>query len=532
MRRLAVLLGVFLVVTGLGALVAPAASAHPLGNFTVNQYSGLVVRPDGLRVDYVLDLAELPTFQYRTTEIDADHDGAVAPAELAAWSRRTCGTVAAGIDVRADGRGRPVSVSRSAGELRPGTAGLPTLRVECTFAAPGALDGVRRVEYRSGAFADRVGWREVTAAGDRMTVRADVPTGSVSHRLTAYPADLLTSPLDVRAATLAVRAGGPPLAGGPADLPATASSRGVDALTRAFTDFVGRPRLGVGVGMVAVLLSVLLGAAHAFAPGHGKTVMAAYLVGERGAFRQAATVAGTVTVTHTAGVLVLGAVLTTAVALAPTQLYAWLGVASGLMLAGVGATLLGRALRGRQVFAAAHKHGPAHADGNPHGHAHPHPHPHAHPYPHPHAHPHPHPHAHPHGPAEPHAHPHPHGPAEPRSPEHPPAAAPPIRRAGLLVLGFAGGLVPSPSAVVVLLGAVALGRTWFGIVLVAGYGLGMAITLAGLGYVLARWGRALDRRGGPVPRLRRALPLATASLVVCVGLVIAAQAGVVLASGS
>ncbi|MCW2609877.1 MAG: hypothetical protein JWM15_1123, partial [Cryptosporangiaceae bacterium] len=111
-------------------------------------------------------------------------------------------------------------------------------------------------------------------------------------------------------------------------------------------------------------------------------------------------------------------------------------------------------------------------------------------------------------------------------------AAPPIRRAGLLVLGFAGGLVPSPSAVVVLLGAVALGRTWFGIVLVAGYGLGMAITLAGLGYVLARWGRALDRRGGPVPRLRRALPLATASLVVCVGLVIAAQAGVVLASGS
>jgi nickel/cobalt exporter len=511
-RRLAVLLGVFLVVTGLGALVAPAASAHPLGNFTVNQYSGLVVRPDGLRVDYVLDLAELPTFQYRTTEIDADHDGAVAPAELAAWSRRTCGTVAAGIDVRADGRGRPVSVSRSAGELRPGTAGLPTLRVECTFAAPGALDGVRRVEYRSGAFADRVGWREVTAAGDRMTVRADVPTGSVSHRLTAYPADLLTSPLDVRAATLAVRAGGPPLAGGPADLPATASSRGVDALTRAFTDFVGRPRLGVGVGMVAVLLSVLLGAAHAFAPGHGKTVMAAYLVGERGAFRQAATVAGTVTVTHTAGVLVLGAVLTTAVALAPTQLYAWLGVASGLMLAGVGATLLGRALRGRQVFAAAHKHGPAHADG------HPHPHGPAHP--------------HPHGPAHPHAHPHPHGPAEPRSPEHPPAAAPPIRRAGLLVLGFAGGLVPSPSAVVVLLGAVALGRTWFGIVLVAGYGLGMAITLAGLGYVLARWGRALDRRGGPVPRLRRALPLATASLVVCVGLVIAAQAGVVLASGS
>jgi ABC-type nickel/cobalt efflux system permease component RcnA len=107
----------------------------------------------------------------------------------------------------------------------------------------------------------------------------------------------------------------------------------------------------------------------------------------------------------------------------------------------------------------------------------------------------------------------------------------PIRRGGLLAMGFAGGLVPSPSAVVVLLGAVALGRTWFGILLVAGYGLGMAVTLAGLGYLLARWGRVLDRRrtGGPaLAWARRTLPLATASLVVLIGLVIAVQAGAVL----
>jgi nickel/cobalt exporter len=524
-RRLAVLVAVFLAVTALGAVAAPAASAHPLGNFTVNQYSGLVVRPDGLRVDYVLDLAELPTFQYRP-EIDADHDGTASPAELTAWSRRTCGMVAAGVRASADGRALTASVGRATGEFRPGTAGLPTLRVQCGFAVPGALDGVRRVEYRSGALTDRVGWREVTAVGDRMTVRGDVPRDTVSHRLTAYPADLLSSPPDVRAATLDLTAGGPALrAAGTADAPASASARGVDALTRAFTDFVGRPRLGVGVGVLAVLLSVLLGAAHAFAPGHGKTVMAAYLIGGRGRFRQAATVAGTVTVTHTAGVLVLGAVLTTAVALAPTRLYAWLGVTSGLLLATLGATMVGRVVRGRGALAGLQ------------GHSHPHPHPHGDTHPHPHPHPHPHgdthPHPHPHGDTHPHSHSH----GRSRGPggaEHAHSTAPPIRRAGLLAMGFIGGLVPSPSAVVVLLGAVALGRTWFGIVLVVGYGLGMAITLAGLGYLLARFGSALQRRGSGSATvwLRRSLPLVTASLILVVGLGIAAQAGIVLATSS
>jgi ABC-type nickel/cobalt efflux system permease component RcnA len=112
----------------------------------------------------------------------------------------------------------------------------------------------------------------------------------------------------------------------------------------------------------------------------------------------------------------------------------------------------------------------------------------------------------------------------------PAVAAPPIRKAALLTMGFVGGLVPSPSAVVVLLGAVALGRTWFGVVLVAGYGVGMALTLAGLGYLLARCGGLLERRAsGPTAvRLGQALPVITAALVVLVGFGIAAQAGAVL----
>jgi ABC-type nickel/cobalt efflux system permease component RcnA len=366
----------------------------------------------------------------------------------------------------------PVTVGTATAAFRPGTAGLETLRLGCTLTAPGTA---HRLDYRTTAYADRVGWREVTAVGDRTTVRADVPRDSVSRRLTRYPADLLTSPLDVRSARLDVRPGGPPLEHGGAG-GVVASSRGVDALTVAFTDLVGRPQLSLGIGLLALVLAVVLGGAHAFAPGHGKTVMAAYLVGQRGSFRQAAIVAATVTITHTAGVLVLGVVLTTAVVLAPTRVYAWLGVASGLLLVTVGATLVCRVRRGRTD----HHH-------HDHDHASPHEHTHA-------------------------------------------TSGLPVRRSGLLAMGFVGGLVPSPSAVVVLLGAVALGRSWFGVLLVVGYGAGMALTLTGLGYLLARCGRALERsgRGRTVAWLGRTLPVATASLVVVVGLVIALQAGGVL----
>jgi len=104
----------------------------------------------------------------------------------------------------------------------------------------------------------------------------------------------------------------------------------------------------------------------------------------------------------------------------------------------------------------------------------------------------------------------------------------PLSRRALVVLGFAGGLVPSPSAVVVLLGAVALGHAWFGVLLVLAYGVGMAGTLTGVGLLLVRARRTVDRRraattpGWPA-RAGRFMPLATASLIVAVGLVVAAQ---------
>ena len=115
--------------------------------------------------------------------------------------------------------------------------------------------------------------------------------------------------------------------------------RGIDRRTRSFTDLVAARRLTVAFGLAAIGLALLLGSIHALAPGHGKTVMAAYIVGERGTWRHAAVIGLSVTATHTAGVVALGVILTTTTVAAPERLYPWFGLMSGLLLAGIGVTL-------------------------------------------------------------------------------------------------------------------------------------------------------------------------------------------------
>jgi nickel/cobalt transporter (NicO) family protein len=579
---------------GLLAAGAAPAAAHPLGNFTVNAYSGLRVGPDRLAVDYVVDMAEIPTFQTRQA-VDADHDGTVSPAEAATWRDRECPRLAAGLRAVLDGQPVALAVTGSALSFPDGVGGLETLRLECALAAPlpAPRQAGRSLTYTDANHQGRVGWREITAVGDRATLDStDVPTTSTSARLTAYPEDQLSSPLDQRTATLRFHPGGPPApvdpgpsaadgtahenpasrceaprrgsvadgeegcaalstapgsgngqagpgtgagnspvgpgtgAGNSPVGPGTAAANGeagpgtaagngedgtgagygdgasagsgrggVDRATAAFTELVGERSLSPGFAVVALLLAVGLGAAHALAPGHGKTVMAAYLVGLRGTLRQAATIGATVTLTHTAGVLLLGLVLTTSRAVASERVYPWLGLASGLLLAVVGVGLFVRARTGHHHPHEGGEHGhwrraadPLRADPDP-------------------------------GEAEhPHGHDHHHDHAHPR----------PLGRRGLVALGLAGGLVPSPSAVVVLLGGMALGQAWFGVALVLAYGLGMAATLTGVGLLLAHLRTRMDRRlhlpaGSLLARAGRLLPAVTASVIVAVGLALAAN---------
>ena len=467
-----------LVAVTLGALAwlvlgASPASAHPLGNFTTNTYAGLVVRPDGVAVDYVVDLAEVPTLQARR------------------HGPPTCGEVAGRIDVAVDGRPAPLRVADEALSFPPGEGGLQTLRLECRLEARFDV-GRAEVDLRDGNLTGRVGWHEVTAVGDGATVLdTDVPERSISERLTRYPSQ---APPDQRSASVSVRPGGPQMAQGSADASA-APDRGGDRFTKAFTSLVGDRSVTPAFGLLAALLALGLGCLHALAPGHGKTLMAAYVLGEDSRLRQLAGLGLTVAATHTAGVLVLGVAVSASTAVAPEAVLTGTSVASGVLLAAVGAGLLVRRVR---QGSSDHGHGHTHPHGHGHGHSHPH---------------------------EPFGQENSHGVDEDLSERR--GALPKAGSWRVVGMGFAGGLVPSPSALVVLLGATALGRVWFGVLLVMAYGLGMAAALVGAGALLVRARPRLDawaRAGGRMGAAVRALPVLTAGGLLVGGLSLAARA--------
>ncbi|QCX75543.1 Nickel/cobalt efflux system RcnA [Streptomyces sp. YIM 121038] len=429
---------------------AAPAHAHPLGNFTVNQYDGLLLAPGRLRVEHVEDLAEIPAAQ---AEPAIDREGKER------WARERCR--AAAVRGRVDVGGRSVALRAAAAtaRVRPGQAGLPTVRVECRLTAP-LPPGALTVRFRAAPQA-APGWREITARGDRMTLSgSSVPRTSRSERLTRYPSGA-SSP-EATTASLRARPGGPALADEPPPAPGPALPR---AATDALTGLVARHDLTPAFAALALGTALLLGALHALAPGHGKTLMAATAAARGSASaRDVLPLAASVTVTHTLGVVALGLLVAGGSAAAPSVV-AWLGVASGALVTGAGALLVRRAWRRR--------HRPAHH--HTHHHAHPHHHAHHHP--------------------------------------------PPTLR-GTLLLGFAGGLVPSPSAVVVLVGAAALGEAWFGLLLVLAYGAGLAVTLTAAGFLVVRLGAVAGRRlaHGRTPGLaRRFAPLGSACVVLALG---------------
>ncbi|MFD7857581.1 nickel/cobalt transporter [Streptomyces microflavus] len=521
---------------------APAATAHPLGNFSVNHHTGLTLRLDRIDARVVVDRAEVSALQERPA-VDTDHDGRVSDSESRAYAERTCSDLSGRLHLSVGGTRAEWQRTSATLVYENGEAGLKTSRLTCALTTPADLTGPADIRADTTYDTTRIGWHEMTATGQGVRItRTDVPATSATRELRQYPQDPLASPLDQRTAALRSEPGQgagvlPAVA---ADLPgAGAVSEVLAKVTGAFDALVGAREITLPVGLLALLLALVLGASHAAMPGHGKTIMAAYLAGRRGTRRDAVTVGATVTLTHTAGVLVLGLALPVSTHLAGEGVLLWLGAASGLLVTGIGLWLLLGAVRGRPQ----HNH---HHHGHGHGHGHGHSHSHGgHGHDHGHDHSHSHDRPHHHGPATPTPTPEPGttqagelqgNPAvttlAPPDHDHPSgtstAPAKPRRtsRTGLIGMGIAGGLVPSPSALVVLLGAVALGRTAFGVLLVIGYGLGMAATLTLAGLLLVRLrerieshDRARSLRHHPLLRkLARTGPVVTSLLVVAVGL--------------
>ena len=535
-RRAVLALGV-----GIGTLLVTTnvASAHPLGNFTINQASVLEVGGNRLAMMHVIDMAEIPTFQTKS-DIDRDRNGDLSGAERRQWAQAECGRVNAKLSVQVDGARAKLNSGSATAVLLAGQAGLQTLRLECKLSTPLAAGVQHRVRFSNGYVSDRIGWREITAVGDgARLVGRSVPRVSPSALLTKYPTDRLSSPLDQRSVSFESQPSGGQTSAPVRTIPTATGSvvRGFDSLTQSLTDSVSARRLTVGLALVALAFAIALGALHAFAPGHGKTVMAAYLVGERGTVKDGLLIGVTVATTHTLGVLILGAVLTASQTFAPESVYPYLSLASGVCFAFLGVFLLVGAIRRRKTGGLRfghHHHGPG-------GHTHEVGHDHSH-VPEPeralalagvpaaghagnvHTAAHEHEHEHDGHDGAPHDH-------DDHGHSHSALAVTRERqlsRRSLLTLGFAGGLVPTPTAVVVLLGATAIGRAWFGAVLVLAYGIGMGGTLVLAGLVLAKARRRFDLAGRSDRALRIAafFPVATAVVITASGLWLVARAAI------
>jgi nickel/cobalt exporter len=472
-----------------------AALAHPLGNFTINHFSRLEVGSERVRVRYVVDLAEIPAFQAMQT-MDADGDGMTSAAEFDAYAARAVAEYAAALTVTLDGARIPLETISKSVTTPEGAGGLKTLRVECEFVGqfPSSEQArARRLRFEDANYSNRIGWREIVVTpADGVAVFDSTAFGTaLTDELKAYPQDMLASPPDERAAELSFTRGALP-----AGAAALRSRDGV-ALTSArdtFAELIAVRDLTLWGALLGLLIAAALGALHALSPGHGKTVVGAYLVGSRGTAKHAVFLGLTVTVTHTAGVFALGLVtLFASQYVVPEQLFPVLSLVSGGIVVVIGLSLFIRRLRAALGLSKArHSH-----DGHSHG-------------------------EHEHDHSENSSHTHSHG---GRAHSHLPPGADggAVTWRSLLALGISGGLLPCPSALVVLLSAIALHRVGYGMLLVVAFSLGLAstLTLIGLAFVYAgRWMKNLAVGG----RLVRVLPAVSALVVTCVGLVICYQA--------
>jgi ABC-type nickel/cobalt efflux system permease component RcnA len=453
------------------SLAPGRASAHPLGNFTINTSAAAVVSPGMVWIDYVVDMAEIPTVQVRP-DLDADGNGVVSSTERTAYASASASTLAAGLSLRIDDRPIAVEIASAAASLLPGQGGLDVLRIEVRFVGELSKQaGSLTLDDRN--FPGRIGWHEITAtARNGMTLtRSDVPATSVSDSLRSYPKDLLASPLDVRAAHAGFRPGTSPEDGKSLAHGIGGSSVVGDRFAR-LVDRTGPLML------LAVVLSSIFGAVHALGPGHGKTLMAAYLVAAGGRRRQAVAVGIAVATMHTLSVLALGvAILAATAVFAPERIYPWLGVASGVI-----ALMLGAILLVSRIMAAG-----SGSEPRP---------PHTHAGAAPHAY-------HAHGPSSGHVHAFPEG---------------VVSRRSLVALAVAGGILPSPTALVVLLGSVAVHRLTYGLALIAAFSLGLAGALVAVGVLALRARDIVTERLSW--RAARAMPIVSAGAITLVGAVL------------
>lgn len=501
--------------------------AHPMGNFSINHYSGIRVEKGFVEVRYIIDLAEIPTYQ----EIQsAGIVARVGDATLPPYLKQQASVWDKGIRLEVDGQPVRLNAVSESVIFPPGAGGLPTMKIGVVYR--GTLREVansttkRHLQYADGNFDGHAGWKEIVVTlGKGVTIEGTQPFKvDRSAQLTDYPTNLLNSPpqdleaefdYSVEAAPVVVAAAIPAPAvsqamavatatkplqrtQAPAAVVTTPQANAEPALALApnkqatprnrFTELMTRQDMGFWFLLTAAFLAAGLGAAHALEPGHGKTIVAAYLVGSRGRARHAVGLGLLVTAAHTAGVYALGAVVLYASKyVIPERIYPWLSIFSGLVIAVLAGYLLLRAWTGVEE--------PEHDEGVMHSHWY----------------------------------------SRKRDRGEVAAAAvvstevmaeakKTVSLKQLLVLGITGGIIPCPAALVVLLSAVSLHRVGLGLFLIVAFSAGLAAVLITIGIAMVKARSLLSRWKTDSPVMKKWLPMGSATAMLIAGLAIAGTA--------
>jgi ABC-type nickel/cobalt efflux system permease component RcnA len=471
-----------------------------MGNFSVNHYVRIMPQEGGANLSYVLDFAEIPTFELLQKW---SLQGASPQKEIESRTAEEAREWVRNLKVTMGGKAVQTLLEGTRVTLADGVGGMKVMRVVMKVGVKG---GPGELQYEDRNYPERTGWKEVVIGegADR------------SQALTAYPTDpTVPQPQDLRAA---VRISGreaaaaqtvPPAPVEPAATPApveeaapTASSaptppqaETMGSLKRG--DYLSRVlhggEIGLGVGLISMLVAFGLGALHAFEPGHGKTMVAAYLVGSRGTAKHAALLGFMTTFTHTISVFALGFVtLFLSHYIMPEKMTRVLGVISGLSIVWIGGIMLYRRWRKLLVTQTPVHHHHEPGEGHSHSHSHSHPHDHEHRHDHDHSHE--------------HAH------------HHMPEGE--ITTGSLMALGASGGLVPCPAALILLLTCISLGRPGFGILLLLSFSVGLAMVLMATGMVvLFAKNLVPERHRHSDSPLMQMMPVVSAAVIVVVGIV-------------
>ncbi|CAN5265433.1 hypothetical protein BH20ACI2_BH20ACI2_04830 [soil metagenome] len=480
------------------AVTVSTVTAHPLGNFSVNNYSRIEVNKDQIKIRCVLDLAEIPTFQ-QSLDIDTDKNDVLSYDELKAYLERITPQYLHNLKLARNNQPLLLQTAEKNITLLNGSANLPTLRIEWDFVAdmpPIEKDSTSLLQFENTNYSERVGWNEIVVnrvSGVHIFDSTAFGNG-ITNELENYPDDMLAAPLAERKAELSFAAALP------VNATALKDRNGGTAApiqTDRFAALIAVPEITPAIALVGIFIALGLGAMHAMSPGHGKTVVGAYLIGSKGTPKHAAFLGLTVTITHTLGVFALGFITLFATQfILPERIMPFLSFVSGLLVLFIGLTLFKDRLlsvlgytTGQHHDAHAHDH----HDENVHSHG---DHQHHH-------------HDHYDGLVHTHdGHTHSHKPPET------------VTWKSLTALGISGGLLPCPSALVLMLAAINLNRIGYGIMLTVAFSIGLAATLMCVGLAFLYMGKFFDRPSLSSNPIVKGLPVFSAFVVTCLGAVI------------